>query len=133
MKCCLAAIVKKKKKNKKKTKKKNNNKKKTRKKTRKKQNKIKKKTREKQNKTKKKKHDLQPAKNQIIDRATWSRSYIFHVYLSRYLWELDIHHFYKGDNFCNFMFVVLFIKSLFKGVYFKRKNLLPLAARVDLF
>ena len=34
-------------------------------------------------------------------------------------------YFYKGDNFHDFLFAFLHIKSLLKGIYFKRKEFAP--------
>ena len=35
---------------------------------------------------------------------------------------VGLYHFYKGDNFCDFLFVFLYTKPVLKGVYSKRKE-----------
>ena len=38
-----------------------------------------------------------------------------------YNWQI-YHNFYKGDNFCNILFVFLHTKFVLKGVYSKKKE-----------
>ena len=43
---------------------------------------------------------------------------------TEYIWQI-FHHFYKGDNFCDFMFAFLHITPHLNRAYFKRKEFPP--------
>ena len=58
--------------------------------------------------------------------------------LTLWIYFVDCPPFYKGDNFCDFMFALLYIKSLLKNIYSKKKEFAPCGSkffpfRVDSF